>query len=234
MLNIFLITFFVRVNSQFKQYHIDPSGFSRYHDLNKVINKKSGNIKRIILFGDSRILQWNPLPELPECEFINRGMGGETTAQSLLRIERDCINLKPGIAVIATGINDCNSIGVLPDREKFIITSCKDNIHKMVNMLNEKKIKTVLLTIFPAGKVYPHRLPFWSDKTRDAINEINGFIMGLHSSNTIIINCDTIFLEGDKMKNEFSRDLLHINADGYVKLNEHVTPYLTKSIKEIR
>ena len=41
-----------------------------------------------------------------ENSFVNRGIGGQTTPQMLLRFRQDVIDLKPKAVVILAGIND--------------------------------------------------------------------------------------------------------------------------------
>jgi len=43
---------------------------------------------------------------LPECEIINKGIGGETLGQGRARYQRDVMALNPDVVVIALGAND--------------------------------------------------------------------------------------------------------------------------------
>jgi len=205
-----------------KQYQIDPANLLKYHFLNKKIAAKKSNSTRIVLFGDSRIHQWNPLPEIPGCEFINRGIPGETTSQSLLRLEEDVISLKPDIAIIQFGVNDCNSIGILPEFENFIVQNCKKNISSTIDKLRKSNIKTAILTIFPVGPVDPLHFFIWSDKTRSAIKEINTHILRIDSVDIKSVNCDNIFLDGKTLQKESYHDMIHLNSEGYRQLNKHI------------
>jgi lysophospholipase L1-like esterase len=218
---------------QNKILQIDPLNLLYFYETNNRFKKHTGNKIKIVLFGDSRISQWDPVPLIPGCEIINRGIPGDTTSRSLLRIENDLLLLKPDIAIIQIGINDCNSIGVLPELEKYIIVNCKNNITQIMNILNKSKIRTLFLTIFPPSSVPLYRLPFWSEKTRDYINEINSILFQPNAKYIRIVNCDEIFFENNKMKNNYSRDLLHINRKAYIRLNDYIRPYLEKYITEI-
>ncbi len=218
---------------QNKILRIDPAGLLYFHETNKLIRGQNGNKTKIVLFGDSRIYQWNPAPVIPGCEIINRGIPGDTTFRSLLRIKNDLISLKPDIVIIEIGVNDCNFIGVLPELENYIIGNCKNNITQIINILNKSKIRTLFLTIFPASTVPIYRLPFWSEKTRKYINEINSLLKKENSKYIKIVNCDEIFLENDKMKNNYANDLFHINKNAYASLNDYIRPHLETYIKDI-
>ncbi|OHD64047.1 MAG: hypothetical protein A2176_05490 [Spirochaetes bacterium RBG_13_51_14] len=228
-LNVALYHIAVECYKQKKKYQIDPTGSLFYSYKNGTAQKGSNSAIRIVFFGDSRIHQWKPLPLMPRCELINRGMPGETTAQSLLRIDRDLLSLKPDIVVIELGVNDCSSIGALPEIDRTIIEKCKSNFDNIISMLHRKRIRTVVLTIFPASTICPARWPVWSENTREAIHEVNYHLMKKNSSDNIVINCDPIFLENRKMKREYAVDSFHINKDGYKMLNALIKPHLSTS-----
>jgi lysophospholipase L1-like esterase len=209
-----------------RKSRIDPSNEIFFHESNKILRGLPGNKTKVVLFGDSRINQWEPLPSLPGCKIINRGIPGDTTPRSLLRIENDLVSLNPDFVIVELGINDLNSIGFLPEMENYIIKNCKNNIAQMIDILNKKKIKTLFLTIYPVSTVPFYRLPFWSEKTRIYIKEMNDYLLQQNSQYVKILNCDEIFLKDDKMKKEYAMDMLHLNRNAYIRLNDFISPYL--------
>ncbi len=77
--------------------------------------------------------------QLPVPEFINAGVGGNTTSQMLARIERDVISRKPSICVVQPGGNDAahnTSAGNFSTSLRGILTR-----------LQEARIDTRLLTL---------------------------------------------------------------------------------------
>ena len=60
----------------------------------------------IVLFGDSRISQWNPLPALDNTVFIDAGIAGETTTEMRRRIQHDVLRHQPDVVIIQSGMND--------------------------------------------------------------------------------------------------------------------------------
>lgn len=231
-LNALLFKSALKVYRQQKLFQIDPSNSLFYSDLNKaILNKKKDSI-RIVLFGDSRIYQWNPLPELSGCEFINRGIPGETTSQSILRIEKDLLQLNPDIVIIQIGGNDCNSIGTLPDMIEYITGNSIMNIDTIIKTLEKNKIKGIILSIFPFSSVDIYHLPVWTGKSLDAVKEFNKYLRKYNSSDIRIIDCDKIFIENNKMKRIYAVDMLHINKEGYLTLNNFISPVLEELIKK--
>ena len=101
--------------------------------------------KRVVFMGDSITEEWSNLyPNyFNDKGYVNRGIGGQTTPQMLIRFKPDVIDLKPEIVVILAGTNDiAGNTG--PSTVKMIT----DNIFSMVEIARAHQIKVVLLRIF--------------------------------------------------------------------------------------
>src|SRR5438105_15504536 len=61
---------------------------------------------RVIFFGDSITDLWKLDEYFRDKPYINRGIGGQTTPQMLVRFRQDVINLQPRVGVILAGTND--------------------------------------------------------------------------------------------------------------------------------
>lgn len=192
-------------------------------NLNPSLNRSgfthSGS-RKIVLLGDSRIEKWDNLPILPAYEFINQGVGGESTAQILQRVGSDVFPLNPDVVVLQLGVNDLKAIGVLPDKKEWIIDSAKQNIKRILRDLNKHNVHVILMTILPAAKPDLLRNFVWSTDIDKAINELNQTILTLGTKMVTIINCTPIFSDKGKMRPELAADTLHINHRGYQQLNK--------------
>ena len=62
--------------------------------------------ERVVFFGDSHIGGWHLYEYFPGKPYVNRGIGGQTTAQMLVRFREDVIDLKPRAVLILGGSND--------------------------------------------------------------------------------------------------------------------------------
>jgi len=165
---------------------------------------------------------WSELPRIPGAQMINRGRGGDTTAQVLARLDRDAIALNPQIVVLQVGINDLKAIGVLPERAAEIQASCRENIKHMVGDLELHGIHVVVLTIFPVGRVELVRRAIWSRDIDNAVVTANTSLRELSSSLTTVIDGDLVFAVNGRMNPKYANGALHLNEAGYAALSETV------------
>lgn len=182
----------------------------------------------VVFFGDSRAVSWLA-PDLREFEFVNRGIGSQTSIQVLARFDYDVKPLNPNIIIVQAGINDLKTIPLFPDRKKTIVTNCKENVRQIVERSTKSGATVILTTIFPVAQVPIWRKPFWSDDVAIAVDEVNVFIRSLAGSKVIVFDAYAV-LANDKgiTRAEYSQDLLHLTNLGYQRLNAELTPILLR------
>jgi lysophospholipase L1-like esterase len=207
---------------------LDPTGARRYGRANKGLPEPAAGEKRVVFYGDSRVGQWTKLPPAPSCQQVNRGVGGETTAQLLQRLDCDVLNLSPQVVVLQMGINDLKMFGVLPGREEEIIKACMANADLIVKRLRDHGVQVVVLTVFPVGTVPFSRRPIWSERTRDAVATMNRHLRQLSDAGVVVVDCDPVFLENGRMKGQYSQGMFHVNEAGYGALNDLLAPVLRR------
>jgi lysophospholipase L1-like esterase len=78
-------------------------------------------------------------------DFINRGIGGQTTPQMLLRFRPDVIDLNPKVVVILAGTNDIAGNTGYTSLETIIY-----NIKSMAEIANANVIKVIISSVLPA------------------------------------------------------------------------------------
>ena len=101
--------------------------------------------------GDSITEEWGRI--MPEFfsnkQYINRGIGGQTTPQMLIRFRQDVIDLNPEAVVILAGTNDiAGNTG--PSSVKMII----DNLMSMAEIASKQNIQVFMSSILPVFR-YP-------------------------------------------------------------------------------
>jgi lysophospholipase L1-like esterase len=229
------ITFNVFLYRQGRDYYLDlnhvrldPLGLASFPIESHRTVDTSGK-PLVVFYGDSRSVDW-PIPaQGAEMTFINRGIGAQTTAQTLGRFSSHVLPLKANTLVLQVGINDLKTIALFPEQKKTITDNCIANIQEIVQLATEHRMRVILTTIFPLGKLPIERMPFWSNDVADAIDDVNQSIIGMEHNGIVILDAAAI-LVNDKgiIDSRYSKDFLHLNPQGYDALNRALSPLLLK------
>ena len=216
-----------------KQYYLDlnstrldPLGLKTYPaDIGN--DEKSNEPVTAVLFGDSRAAQWpNPI-ELNDYQFINRGIGSQTSVQIAARFQEHIKPLQPDIFIVQMCINDLKTIPLFPQNEQAIIQNCLTNIDQVLAEAEQIGATIILTTVFPVGQVPLECRIFWSPQVEQAITVVNEQIRNKAGESVLIL--DTFLILEDQrglLSKEFSFDELHLNEAGYAVLNEELKQLL--------
>jgi lysophospholipase L1-like esterase len=201
---------------------LDPLGLSFFPGETKDLPPPAPGTTRVVLLGDSRAQSWPAPAGLTGFEFINRGIGAQTSTQVLGRFEAHVAPLRPDVVVLQVGINDLKTLPLFPQRRASIVADCQANIQQIVSRARGLGATVILTTIFPAGEVPLARRPFWSDDIDRGIRAVNDFIRSLEGEGVILLDGAAILADGP----DYHADTLHLNAAGYRALNGALVPLL--------
>src|SRR5579863_6058261 len=81
----------------------DYGELKRYREANPALGAPKAGEKRVVFFGDSITDMWKLDDSFPGKAYVNRGIGGQTTPQMLVRFRQDVIDLHPKVVVILAG-----------------------------------------------------------------------------------------------------------------------------------
>ena len=181
-----------------------------------------------VMFGDSRAQDWPTGEIMAGYRMVNRGIGGQTTAQVSGRFDLDVAPLDPDVVIIEVGINDLKTIPLFPEDEADIVNRCEANIKGIVAAAYGLRATVVLITIFPTGVVPIERWPVWSDRIPASIVHVNQFIAGQAGKGVVVMDGYSILADAHgQTRAEYSRDTLHINEQGYAALNVELEAVLS-------
>ncbi|MFZ1676773.1 MAG: SGNH/GDSL hydrolase family protein [Saprospiraceae bacterium] len=133
--------------AQENQPTTDWGNLNKYADANKNLKSPMPSEKRIVFMGNSITESWLSIDEsfFANKPYINRGIGGQTTPQMLIRFRQDVIDLNPAVVVILAGINDiAENTGHITQEQTF------GNIVSMAELAKENNIRVVLCSVLPA------------------------------------------------------------------------------------
>lgn len=189
----------------------DWAGLCRYRSDNDAV-VASGRRPRIVFYGDSITENWQQGdPDLFGPEVIGRGIGGQTSAQMLVRFRSDVIDLKPRVVQIMAGTNDiAGNKGPTSERDY------QNNIMAMVELARVHRIKVVLASIPPAARF------FWRPEVSPGpeIARLNAWLRDYARREKLIFIDYHAVLAGPEgaMRTGLSLDGVHPNQDGYAAM----------------
>ena len=189
----------------------DWANLGYYEKRNRELGLPDENEKRIVFMGDSITEEWGNLyPEFFSGNYyINRGIGGQTTPQMLIRFKPDAINLKPYAIIILAGTND-----IAGNTGPSTVRMITDNIFSMAELAIAYEIKVVLSSILPVYQ-YP-----WVDDVLDppsSIDSINSKIKEyVENKGLVYLDYYSSMVDDRKgLKLDFTGDGVHPNEAGY-------------------
>jgi lysophospholipase L1-like esterase len=218
-----------------RQYYIQgletkaaPANDQVYERANALLPAKSQ--WRVVLFGDSRVEQWSPLPHIDGVEIVNRGVDGETTAQMRLRFDADVLRLQPDVVVIQAGINDLVAASLSAHAGDRIRQGLRDNLRQLATLSAAAGARVVLLTIIPpASPSLPRRL-VWNPDIVEDVEDVNAFIRSLDSLDGVIVvdAAGLLAPSGGELPADYAHDTLHFEPAAYATLNKAITMHLRR------
>ncbi len=189
---------------------------SRYREGNAKVPQPSGSERRVVFFGDSITDMWKLADYFAGKPYINRGIGGQTTPQMLIRFRPDVIALKPAAVVILAGTNDIagNTGPMTPE-------AIQDNLASIVELARVNGIRVVLASLLPVSDYNRNEKgePFIQTTRRppEQIRALNEWIKRYSAQNdlTYLDYYGAMVDERGFFKEELSYDGLHPNKKGY-------------------
>ena len=204
--------------------NLDWPNLSRYQDENRSVGLLEKGKQRVVFMGDSITEEWSNLyPDYFDMKgYINRGIGGQTTPQMLIRFKPDVIDLEPDIVVILAGTNDiAGNTG--PSNVKMIT----DNIFSMAELARAHQIKVVLSSILPVFeyewakeiKDVPATIDSVNDELKKYVNDYGLVYLDYFSS---------MVDERKGLNKDYTYDGVHPNQDGYILMSSLAEKVLSR------
>jgi lysophospholipase L1-like esterase len=128
-----------------KQLLVDFGGLERFQEANAMLTAPKPGENRVVFMGDSITQGWTLDESFPGKPYINRGIGGQTSPQMLVRFRQDVIDLKPKVVVILAGTND-----IAGNTGPMTLEQTEGNIASMAELAATNGIRVVLCSVLPA------------------------------------------------------------------------------------
>ncbi|GAC1594505.1 MAG: SGNH/GDSL hydrolase family protein [Hymenobacter sp.] len=131
--------------------HQDWPNLQRYAAANQRLPASAPGRPRVVLIGNSITEGWVRLDSAffqgGPYAYIGRGIGGQTSGQTVLRFRQDVLNLQPAVVVLLIGTND-----VAENNGPYDPQNTLNNILTMVELAQVHHIRAVLCSVTPAAE----------------------------------------------------------------------------------
>jgi lysophospholipase L1-like esterase len=204
-----------------KQLRDDWPWLGRYAPDNARIIA-SGERIGIVFMGDSITEGWrDKRPGFFVKGRINRGIGGQTTPQMLLRTMSDVVALKPKALHLMAGTND-----IAGNTGAMTIAQTQDNLRAMIQLARANEIAVMLASVPPAA-AFPWRPGLETIAPIRAINRwiaANAEVLGA----TFVDYTPALGDGRGAMRPGYASDGVHPTAAGYHAMIDVLSPILAR------
>jgi len=197
----------------------DYGQLARYREANAALKPPAPGENRVVFFGDSITDIWHIDEYFPGKPYINRGIGGQTTPQMLVRFRQDVIDLQPKIVIILAGTND-----IAGNTGPMRLEDIEANFSSLVELARAHDIKVIFCSILPVHNYTPRAQDFFAQRSPEKILELNRELKKYcapastsgRSNGCVYLDYFSALVD-DKglMKKDLADDGLHPNAAGY-------------------
>ena len=210
-----------------ERFRNDWANLSRYKEENKKLGPPRAGENRIVFMGNSITAGWIRMrPEFFENKsYVNRGIGGQTTPQMLIRFTQDVIDLQPKVVVILAGINDIaqNTGPTTPE-------AIMNNLSGMALLAKAHGIKVILSSVLPAYD-FPWRPGL---EPAEKVINLNRMIKAFARENDFYYLDYFPALKDSRngMKKAYASDEVHPTKEGYQVMEPMVEKVIDEVLKE--
>jgi len=200
----------------------------RYRDANAALGAPAAAANRVVFFGDSITDLWKLEEYFPGKPYINRGIGGQTTPQMLVRFRQDVIDLHPKVVVILAGTNDiAGNTG--PMRNEDI----EADYASLAELARVHGIRVVYSSILPVHNYTERAKDFFAQRPQARILALNEWLRDYCAKNNIVYLDYFSALVDDKgmLKKDLADDGLHPNAAGFKIMAPLAEAAIAKALK---
>jgi lysophospholipase L1-like esterase len=206
----------------------DYGQLARYREADATLEAPAAGENRVVFFGDSITDIWKLPNYFPGKPYVNRGIGGQTTPQMLVRFRQDVINLNPKVVVILAGTNDiAGNTG--PMRNEDI----EANLTSMAELARGHGIRVVFSSVLPVHNYTQKSKDFFAQRPQTKILALNTWLKDYCAKNGIVFLDYFSALVDDKgmLKGDLADDGLHPNDAGYKIMAPLAEAAIAKALK---
>jgi lysophospholipase L1-like esterase len=200
-------------NSKAATLRDDFGELARYRAANAALKPPAPGENRVVFFGDSITDIWHLDEYFPGKPYINRGIGGQTTPQMLIRFRQDVIDLHPKVVVILAGTND-----IAGNTGPMRLEDIEANYTSFAELARANGIRVVFSSVLPVHNYTPQSQNMYAQRSPEKILDLNRWLKSYVAAHPDYVYLDYFSaMVDDKglLKRDLAEDGLHPNAAGY-------------------
>jgi acyl-CoA thioesterase I len=197
----------------------DWPNLTRYRMSNEEA-ARAGTPVAVVFLGDSITDAWDDEGRggfFPGKGYVNRGIGGQTTSQMLVRLRPDVLAHNPKVLVLLAGTND-----IAGNTGPTTNDDIEQNLAAIAELASAHGVKVVLAGILPISDYHlkPDVVPQVIRRPMTRINAVNAWLRQYANEHghVYLDYAPAIADARGMLKSEFSEDDLHPNALGYTAM----------------
>ena len=193
-------------------YTDDFGQLARYRDANAALKPPAPDENRVVFFGDSITDMWKLEDYFPGKPYLNRGIGGQTTPQMLVRFRQDVIDLHPKVVIILAGTND-----IAGNTGPMRLEDIEANYTSLAELARVNHLPVVFASVLPVHNYTPQSQDFFAQRAPEKILALNRWLQDYCAANRLVYLDYFSAMVDDKglLRRELAEDGLHPNAAGY-------------------
>lgn len=214
--------------SRIAMFTDDFGQLTRYRVANAKLGPPAAGEKRVVFFGDSITDSWKLEDYFSGKPYVNRGIGGQTTPQMLVRFRQDVIDLHPKAVLILAGTNDiAGNTGPIRDED------IEANYASMSELARAHKIRVIFASVLPVHNYTDKAKDFFAQRPRERILALNNWLKTYcrNSRDLYLDYFSAVVDDQGMMKKDLADDGLHPNAAGFKVMAPLAEVAITKATK---
>jgi lysophospholipase L1-like esterase len=190
----------------------DFGQLTRYRPSNATLAQPQPGERRVVFFGDSITENWDINKEFVGKPYVNRGIGGQTTSQMLVRFRQDVIDLQPKVVVILAGTNDIGgTTGPISNED------IEHNFADFGDLARAHNIRVILASILPVNNYSRTAEESFRVRPMSQITALNTWLKDYSAAQGFVYldYFSALVDERGYLSRDLADDGVHPNAAGY-------------------
>jgi len=192
----------------------DYGQLARYREADAALKPPAAGEKRVVFFGDSITDIWHLDEYFPGQPYINRGIGGQTTPQMLVRFRQDVIDLQPKVVIMLAGTND-----IAGNTGPMRLEDIEADYASLAELARAHHIAVIYGSVLPVHNYTEKSKDFFAQRSPEKILALNKWLKnycGTAANGCSYLDYFSAMVdEKGLMKKDLADDGLHPNASGY-------------------